>query len=183
MWFTENPWPPMLLCGIGLLIGLGMWASSQRVLHLGISLLSLLLAGAIFFIEQAIVTPAEVVEQNVVRLCDEFRRKQPVALDYFSPTAPDLRQMAAGAMEMVTIGDDLSVTDFQTTITNQGSRAQCHFRANATISLAGAGNVGRQPARFLLTWAKEGADWKIISVKRLNPINGSDMGMLDSRAS
>ncbi len=181
MWFTEDPWPPMLLCGIGLLIGLGMWASSQRVLHLGISIVSILLAGVIFYVEQVIVTPAEQVEQHVVRLCDEFRRKQPTALDYFSATAPELRLMAEGAMALVTIGDDLSVTDFKTTITNEGSRAQCHFRANATISLAGAGNVGRQPARFLLTWAKEGNDWKIVGVKRLNPVNGSDMGIMDSK--
>ncbi len=183
MWFTEDPWPPMLLCGVGLLVGLGMWASSKRVLHLGISVVSLLLAGVIFYVEQAVVTPAEVVEQHVRHLCDEFRRKQPTALDYFSPTAPGLRAMAEGAMAMVTIGDDLSVTDFKTTITNEGSRAQCHFRANATISLTAAGNVGRQPARFLLTWAKEGDDWKVIAVKRLNPVNGSDMGMMDSKPS
>lgn len=183
MWFTENPWPPMLLCGIGMLIGLGMWASSQRVLHLGMALFSLILAGVFFYVEQIIVTPAEVVEQHVVQLCDEFRRRQPTALDYFSPTVPELRQMAAGAMELVTISDDLSVTDFKTTITNQGSRAQCHFRANATISLTGAGNVGRQPARFLLTWAREGNEWRIVAVKRLNPVNGSDMGVMDSKPS
>ncbi len=183
MWFTEDPWPPMLFCGVGILIGLGMWASSKRVLHLGIMFASLFLAAGIFFVEQLIVTPSELVEQQVVRLCDEFRRKQPAALDHFSPNAPELRAMAEGAMAMVTVGDDLSVTDFKTTITNQGSRAQCHFRANATISLTAAGNVGRQPARFVLTWAKEGGDWKIIGVKRLNPVNGQDMGMMQASPS
>lgn len=183
MWFTEDPWPPMLLCGIGLLVGLGMWASSKRVLHLSVAIVSLLIAGVIFYVEQVIVTPAEEIEQQVVRLCDEFRRKQPAALDHFSPNAPELRTMAEGAMAMVTIGDDLSVTDFKTTITNQGSRAQCHFRANATISLIAAGSLGRQPARFLTTWAREGNDWKLIAVKRLNPVNGNDMGMMDAKSS
>ncbi len=178
MWFTEDPWPPILFCGIGMLLGLGMWASSKRVLHLSLAVVSLFLAGVLFYVEQVIVTPAEQVEQHVVRLCEEFRRKQPAALDYFSPNAPELRLMAESAMALVTIDRDLTITDFKTTITNQGSRAQCHFRANATLSVAAAGNVGRQPARFLLTWAKEGSDWKIIGVKRLNPVNGQDMGLL-----
>lgn len=182
MWFTEDPWPPMLLCGIGMLIGVGLWANSKRVLHLSVAVFSLLCAGVIFAIEQAIITPAEEVELQVLRLCDEFRRKDPKTLDHFSPTAPELRALAENGMVMVTVGDDLSVTDFQTKVTNQGSRAECHFRANATISVNSFGSAGRQPARIILTWAKEGADWKIIGVKRLNPINGQEMGVLNPSA-
>jgi hypothetical protein len=182
MWFTEDPWPPMLLCGIGILIGVGMWANSRRVLHLGIAIFALFCAGVIFAVEQAIITPAEQIEQQVVQLCDQFRRKDPQTLDHFSATAPELKTLAQQGMEMVTVGNDLSITDFQTKITNQGSRADCHFRANATISLNTFGNAGRQPARIVLTWAKEGTDWKIIGVKRLNPVNGQEMGVLNASA-
>ncbi|HET6424088.1 MAG TPA: hypothetical protein VFG20_10420 [Planctomycetaceae bacterium] len=182
MWFTEDPWTPMLFCGIGVLIGVGMWANSRRVLHLGIAVMSLVCAGAIFAIEQAIVTPAEEVEQEVVRLCDDFRRKDPKTLDHFSPTASELRALAESGMAMLTVGDDLSLTDFQTKVTNQGSRAESHFRANATISVNSFGNAGRQPARLILTWAKEGNEWKVIGVKRLNPINGQEIGVLNASA-
>ncbi len=182
MWFTEDPWPPMLLCGIGGLIGLGLWANSRRVLPLSLAAFSLLCAGGIFALERAIITPAEQVEQQVLTLCHEFQRKQPAALDHFSATAPELRLMAEGAMNMVTIGDDLSITDFKTKVTNQGSRAECHFRANATISLASLGNARRQPARLVLFWAKEDGSWKIIGVKRLNPINGQEMGVMNPSA-
>lgn len=181
MWFTEDPWPPMLLCGVGMLIGVGLWANSRRVLHLSVAVLSLLCAGAIFAIEQAIITPAEQVEQQVVRLCDDFRRKDPKTLDHFSATAPELKELVQSGMAMVTVGDDLSLTDFQTKVTNQGSRAESHFRANATINVQSF-SAGRQPARLILTWAKEGGDWKVIGVKRLNPINGQEMGVLNQSA-
>lgn len=182
MWFTEDPWPPVLICGLIALIGLGLWASSKRAIHLGLVALCALAAVACILIEQAIVTDAERIEEQVRTLCDQFRRKDAALLDQFSAQNPGLKAMAGTAMAMVTVNDDLSVTDFQTRVTNQGSRASCHFRANATISLAMLGNVGRQPARFELVFAREGDAWKIIEVKRLNPVNGKEMGVLDQSA-
>lgn len=182
MWFVEDPWPPALLCGVGALVGLGLWVSSRRVLHLLIVVGCLFLAGAVFVVEAAIVTPGEQVQQLVLQLCDDFRRKEPRVASYFSPTAPELQALAAGAIALVTIDDDLRVTDWQTKVTNHDSRAECHFRVNATINVMGIGNVGRQPARFVLTWAKEGNAWKIIRVQRLHPINGKQMAVLERSA-
>lgn len=182
MWFTEDPWPPMVFCGLGALLAIGWWASSRRVAALAVSVGSLLLGGLIFVVEQAIVTPAEEVEQLVTELCWKFQRQEPQTLDYFSDSAPQLRLMCQLAMGMVTVDPDLRVSDFETQLTNENSRAICHFRANATISLVGAGNVGRQPARFRLTWGREGGEWKIVDVRRLNPIRDEEIGMLDRAA-
>jgi len=179
MWFTEDPWPPMLILGLVGLVGIGWWLSSQRVLHLSLAILAVVLAGGVYLIESAIVTPAEQVEQLVGQLCDEFRRKDPQALTHFSAQAPELRLMCQTAMALVDVAEDLRLTDFQTTVTNAGSRAVCHFRANATISLAGHGKVGRQPARFELTWIKEGDRWKISRIRRLHPIKDEELGVLD----
>lgn len=178
MWFTEDPWPPMLLLGLGAIIAMAFWSSSKRVLPLGVAALCCVLAGGVYLLDAAIITPAEQVEGLVVRLCQEFRRKDPQALDHFSASAPELRALCATAMEMVEVDDDLRLTDFQTRVTNQDSRAVTHFRANATLRVQGFGSVGRQPARVELTWAKEGSDWKIIALRRLNPVKDEEMPVL-----
>ena len=181
MWFTEDPWPPMLLLGVGAIIAIAFWSSSKRVLPLAVAVLCCALAGGVFLLDAAIVTPAERVEGLVVTLCDEFRRNDPRALEHFSATAPELRELCATAMDLVEVDDDLRLTDFQTRLTNQESRAITHFRANATLRVQNFGSVGRQPARIELTWAKEGGDWKIIAVRRLNPVKDEEMGILAHR--
>lgn len=182
MWFTEDPWPPMLACGLGALLAVAFWSSSRRAVHLLVALGLLLFGGVLYLVEQAIVTPGEQVEAQVVQLCDQFRRKDPATLDHFSATAPELKLMCQAAMALVEIDDDLRLTDFQTRLTNADSRAVCHFRANAGLSVLGHGKVGRQPGRFELTWAKEPKGWKIIGVKRLNPIRDEEMPLMERSA-
>jgi len=182
MWFTEDPWPPMLLCGAAAIIAIAFWSSSKRVLPLVIAAVCLVLAGVVYVAEAAIVTPAEEVEGLVVTLCDEFRHKDQTALDHFSDTAPQWKLVCATAMAMVDVDGDLRLTDFQTRVTNQNSRAVTHFRANATLNVKGFGNVGHQPARIELTWAKEPTGWKIIAVRRLHPIKDEELDVLAQTA-
>lgn len=179
VWFTENPWPPMLIAGILCLIFLAVWRSNQRFLYLALGLLFAAACGGIYFVERAIVTEGERLQQRVVQLCDDFRAKKPAVLDYVSATRPDLKLVFAGALGTVTVHDDLRLTDFQTQVTNQNSRGTVHFRANATIDVAGFGNVGFQPARLILTFQREQGEWKIIEVQRLNPINGNRMEIME----
>lgn len=182
MWLIEDPWPPMLICGVLGLLFVGWWGSCRRVFYLALGVSFFLLGGAIYVVEQVIVSPAEEVEQQTTLLCQQFQQKDPAMLDLFSATAPDLKAMAAGAMALVSIGDDLRLTDFQTRVMAEGSRVVCHFRANATLSVTGMGNVGRQPARFELTWNLEPDGWKIVSVRRLNPIRDEEMPLLERQA-
>lgn len=179
MWFTEDPWPPMLIFGLLGLIALGAWLSSKRLLYLSFAVAAILMAAGSYFLEQVIVTPGEQVEALVAQLCDEFRRKDPQVLTHFSAQSPELSLMCQTAMTLVEIDDDLRLTDFQTQVTNAGSRAVCHFRANATLNVAGFGKVGHQPARFELTWIREGDDWKISKVRRLHPLKDEELGVLD----
>ena len=87
----------------------------------------------------------------------------------------------AGRRRLRPVDDDLRLTDFQTRVTNQESRAVTHFRANATLRVQNFGSVGRQPARIELTWAKEGPDWKIIALRRLNPVKDEEMDVLERK--
>jgi hypothetical protein len=179
MWFTEDPWPPMFACGLAALLAVAFWSNSKRALHLAAAMGLLALGGAIFVAEQVIVTPAEQVEGLVAQLCDDFRRKSPATLEHISASAPELKLMCQGAMALVEVQDDLRLTDLSTKLTNDDSRAVCHFRANAGLSVAGYGDVGRQPSRFELTWAKEPAGWKVITIRRLHPIRNEELSLLE----
>ena len=182
MWFTENAWPPMLIAGLAALVCLALWNSNRRGLHLVAALVCLLLCAGFYFLERAIVTEGERLQQLVVSLCDDFRNKRPATVNYFSDAAPENKMLVLGAMAIVTIHDDLRLTDFSTNLTNQNSRGTVYFRANATLSVVGAGDVGHQPARFALTFRREQGEWKIIEIERLHPLTGEKMPMLARQA-
>lgn len=183
MWFTENPWPPMLLSGIGALVALGFWASSKRAIPLFLSFACLLGAAVVYLVEQAILTPAEQVESQLIDLVDQFRRKNPAALQHFSRRAEDLRALCQRAMDIVDVDDDLQLSDIHTRLTNENSRAVTHFRAKGTVSIPSL-MIARtyQPSRFELTWMREGDAWRIVAIRRLHPFKeGEELGLLESR--
>ncbi len=182
MWFTEDALTPGLLFGAaGLILMFAGWNSGRRNLAI-VGLLSLILGGSAFVVDAMVVTESERIESLVHSLCDDFRHKRATTVEYFSPTVPLLRTAVQTAMALVTIEEGPRLTDFQIRLTNQGTRATSHFRANATISVSPHGNVGHQPSRFILTWARESEGWKIIRVQRMHPHQDKELGLLDQIA-
>lgn len=182
MWFTEDSLTPCAVFGtVAVIVLLSGLNAGRRGLAIG-GLLLLVIAGSGFAIDPLVVTDREQVETLVQSLCDDFRSKRAGTVDYFSQTAPELRGAVMAAMALVTIEDGPRLTDFQTRITNQGTRATTHFRANATISVQGYGNVGHQPSRFILTWGREAGGWKIIRVQRLHPYQEKELALLERNA-
>lgn len=179
MWFTENAWPPMIIAGIVAVIFLAMWNANRRNLHLILAVACLLLGVGFYYLERLIVTDGERLQEIVVNLCHDFRDKNPRVMEYVSDTHPEYKLMFATAMAMVNVHNDLRLSDFQTTLNEQGTEGTVHFRANASLTIAGAGDVGYQPARLVLKFQREKGGWKIIEIRRLNPLNGKDMGVLD----
>jgi hypothetical protein len=179
MWFTEDPVAP---CAVFLAAGLFVLLVARpgnpwRTAFLGGLLI---VCGLLAFVVDAlVVTPRETIELRIRQLCDDFRHRRAGTIDYFSNTAPELKVAVASAMLLVTVESEPSLTDFQIRFTNQGSRATSHFRANAVISVKGHGNVGHQPSRFLLTWIREGNEWKIVKVQRLHPVQDRELGLLE----
>ncbi len=179
MWFTEDALTPCAVFGaLGLATVLWARHAESRSLRIAGSLL-LLLAGSTFLIDQLVVTDRERIEQRVVLLCEDFRNKRPETVDYFSAQSPDLKAAVKAAMTLVTVEGRLRLTDFDIRLTNNKTLATSQFRANATISVAGHGNVGHQPSRFLLTWGREEGDWKIIRVQRMHPYQDKELGLLE----
>ena len=173
MWFTETPWPPILILAV-IAAGFGAaFISTQRArLILPILVLAVLAIG-IYVIEEQIVTERERVETSIHEVAAAFERQDMNGtLAYFSEQALLLRAIAANAVLGVQVQDDLRITDVSVELSNSESRAKSHFRANGSFSVMGFGDVGHQPTRWNVDWQKEGGEWRIVNVQRLDPING-----------
>jgi hypothetical protein len=182
MWFTENPWPPMVIAVFAAVVFLFLWNANRRGLHFVLAVACLLAAAGIYLLERLIVTEGERLQQRVVQLCYDFRDKKPAVLDYVSDSFPKLKEMFSDALATVTIQSDLRMSDFQTTLTDDNSRGTVRFRANATINVSGYGDVGYQPAHLELVFEREKGEWKIIEIRRFNPINGKEIDVMQRSA-
>ena len=182
MWFTENPWPPIVIAAFAAVVFLFLWNANRRGLHFVLAVCCVLACPGIYLLERAIVTEGERLQQHVVQLCYDFRDKKPTVVDYVSDSFPKLKDLFTDALAMVTIQSDLRLSDFQTTLTNDNTRGTVRFRANATINVTGIGDAGYQPAHIELGFQREKGQWKIIEVRRFNPINGKELDVLQQSA-
>jgi hypothetical protein len=180
-WFTENPWPPIFILGIAACVMLAVWSSQKRAIWLMGALTAVIAAMAVFVVERSIITEGERVEKKVLELTAAFQaRDKDRLLSFFSVQAPEWRLVAQTALDRVTIKDDLSIKDMSVRVTNENSRAVSRFRANGTVLYEG-NNIGHHPSRWELTWQKEGNDWKIVDVQRLDLIKDQKLGIFDQR--
>jgi hypothetical protein len=187
MWFTETPWPPILILSVfGVLLFLG-WMSQRKTGFLAGVALCVALSGIVFVVERQIVTEQEKVEQRLLDFTAAFQRdslKRGV-LNAVVGGGPELEslkfiqgdevhKLATAALDLVDIQDDVRISDVRTRMTNQDSRAITQFRASATITVSGY-NAARHPSRWELTWVKEGGEWKVLRATRLNFMSGQPM--------
>ena len=187
MWFTETPWPPILIiCVFGVLLFLG-WVSQRKTGYLAGVALCLALCGLVFVVEQQIVTETERVEQRLLDFTAAFQRDslQRGLLNAVIGGGPELeslkflqgdevRRLATHALDLVDIQDDVRISDIRTKMSNKDSRAITQFRASASITVSGFSAV-RQPSRWELTWGKEDGEWKVLRATRLNFMSGQPM--------
>ena len=180
-WFTETPWPPIFILAIAAVACLAAWASQKRGFWLMAGLLAVVAAVAVFLIERSVVTEAERVEQSVHALAAAFQRKdRDGTLSFFSQQGPELRTQVAQALDWVDMPNGIDIKDTQVRTSNENTRAVSHFRANGVVSFRGLGS-SYAPSRWEVTWQKEGAQWKIIDVQRLNPYKDEKMDFFEQR--
>ncbi len=187
MWFTETPWPPILILSVlGVLLFLG-WMSQRKTGYLAGVALCVALCGLVFVVEQQIVTETERVEQRLLDFTAAFQRDslqrgllnavvgggpEPESLKFIQ--GDDVRRLATHALDLVDIQDDVRISDIRTRMTNKDSRAITQFRASATVTVSGYNSV-RQPSRWELTWGKEDGEWKVLRATRLNFMSGQPL--------
>ncbi|MBI1311791.1 hypothetical protein GC176_10910 [bacterium] len=189
MWFTEDAWSPIVLCVIAAVIFFIAWSTTQRPrLLLGVPL-ALLAAVVIYFVEQSIVTDREQVEADLDSLLHTFVEESQElhgsasqtpanlrTLDFFSAQNTTDRARVAAALNLVVV-EDVRITDVQTRLTNEDTRAVTHFRANGNVSLSGSSGGSHYSSRWELTWQKEAGRWTVTRTKMLNIMTGEEQSI------
>ena len=174
MWFTENAWPPIIVIGVAILFLAIRWTQSQQTRDLKWIIGLCVLGPGIWMVERLIVTPREEVDFSVRSLVLDFQQKRTAEVQNgISQQAPQLRSMAQAAIDFVSLGEDLRISDVQVEVNEPPTRARVDFRVNATIILKAGGDVGRKPTRWKGTWLKEVDRWRLAELTELDPLNGS----------
>jgi len=182
MWFSEDALTPIFLLGsLGVVLAF-VSIAQQKMKLMAVAVLLGIACGAIYVIEQRIVTDGEIIERQIHELAEEFHQNDlPAVVAHFSPQNKLLQGVATTAVAMVDIDEDYRITDLQVTTKAENTLAESHFRANVTTTVTGYGNVGRQPTRWRVNWQKVAGEWKIIEVKRLQVVGDQEMGILDKQ--
>lgn len=188
MWFTEDAWSPILLCTVVAAIFFIAFMTTQRARFLIALPLLLLAALTIYFVEIAIVTDTEQVENNLRDLVSTFveesrqfgvgsieKPEQVRCQSFFAENNTVDRTRVVAALMFVQVEGDIRVTDVTIQLTNRDTMAVTRFRANATFS-AGS-NTGHHPSRWEMTWQKQAGEWKITRTRMLNVMNGQEMNI------
>jgi hypothetical protein len=188
MWFTEDAWSPIIVCTVVAAIFFVAFMTTQRARFLIALPLLLLAALTIYFVEIAIVTDTEQVENNLRGLVSTFveesiqfgvgsndKPEQVRCQSFFAENNTVDRTRVVAALMFVQVEGDIRVTDLRIQLTNRDTMAVTHFRANATFS-AGS-NTGHHPSRWEMTWQKQAGDWKITRTRMLNVMNGKEMNI------
>jgi len=183
MWFTENSWPPILICVVisGLIFALAGSLKKPSLRKLGLALL--LGCPALWLLERVIVTDQErhyaEIQARIHDLASAFQSNdKPGAVAFFSEDVPVLRTTAGTAIDMVNVTD---VTVKELTVSPLDEKTlQSQFRANATLSLKlWGGTASTMPTRWRLEWQQRQGKWVIIAVTRLHPIRDEEIPILD----
>jgi hypothetical protein len=180
-WFTENPWPLIIILGMVAAASLAAWSSQKRSLWLIASGVAVIAAIGVYVIAHSVETEGERVAKEIHALADAFTKKDhDRTLAFFSPKAADLRLKCEGALLLVEFPNGIDIKDVSVVVTNQKSRAVSVFRANGTVSVTALG-TSHAASRWEVTWQKEAGQWKIVEVQRLHPYKEEKMDFFEPR--
>ena len=173
MWFTETPWPPiaiLMLVAAGFLLALIQTQAGKWLIAAGVCVV---LAMAVWFVERAIVTPAERVEANLIAMVQAFQKNDQAGMvKCISQTNQKLVLLATAALTVVDLDEGYSLSDIQISTQANATIATSHFRLNGTIHTPAFGNVGHKPFRFRGKWRIEAGEWRLTDIEDLDPITG-----------
>ncbi|GAB4143211.1 MAG: hypothetical protein Tsb009_14170 [Planctomycetaceae bacterium] len=180
MWFTETPWPPIMICAAGTLLLLIAWKRNARSLYLYGIVSLVIAAAAIFFIERTIVTEVEKVEQLTLDLTDAVKQDDVKKVTGLIDSFP-YRKIAEYGMSQYRVDDTTTISDLSARWDDDEKTIISHFRATGRVKTKPAGYWTRQvPTRWELTWKKnENGEWKITGIQRLHYTSGEKQGTFD----
>jgi hypothetical protein len=170
-------WPLFFLC---LILGaalLAQWLLQRGRRQIVAAALFLLAAAAIFLADHFIITESKRVQANIYDLAKAVQTGNiERSLTFFSESDKPDRQLVSQAAGMVEIQGPIHITDLSINMSSAESRAVSAFRATADVKFQNQTN--RYPTRWELTWQREGNDWKIVRVRRLQLIGDQETNPL-----
>jgi len=176
---AENPWPMFVVLSTLAALLILSWMNRRKRWQIGLAAGLLMLAGGTFVVDHYVETDREKVSRYVVEMVNSFQQKKlEPTLSYFSADNFKDRLTVGMAMKMVSVQDDLRISDVSVRLMEKDNTAVSRFRVNATLSAEGYGNVGWQASRWELTWARREGDWKVIKVERLHPLEEKKIGLM-----
>ena len=167
---SENPWPAVILCLIGIVASVILWMSRQQRWPIAMGVIFFALAVGAIAWDRMVLTPREQIIENVLGITRAFQQRElEKTYSYISKSAWDVQLLAAEGYNRITVSDDMRVSDIQVEMLAQGERALATFRVNATISAGPLGTM-RRPTMWETKWQLEPEGWKMIDITALNPI-------------
>lgn len=176
MWFTENPWPPILIVATLATALACLWFQRQQTKYLAGAIALALACVPIFFVEQSIVTEGEKIEANVRAMVDHcVRGDADGVLDFVAANANESRATIIQALNLVDVEDDARVTDVEVKLETGKTQATSRFRCSATINLHMMQHRARHPSHWRLRWRLISGKWKVTDIHRLDVVTGEQI--------
>ncbi|MFN5314905.1 MAG: hypothetical protein ACK5FF_10645 [Planctomyces sp.] len=176
-WFTENPWPLVLLLISAAVIGVVL--QLRRCWQLAAGLL--LSAAAVYVLETQIVTVSEQLEQRLdgIRLAfvhDDLAQIR----SFISPDNPDLVSQAEDGLKLVQVSAGLHLKEVQVQVEAGDQRATVQLRANGNVTQRDSGQPMYIATRWRTTWERGEGTWLLRDVQRLDPVSGQSIGVFSA---
>jgi ketosteroid isomerase-like protein len=170
-------WPLFFLCLILGAAFLAQWLPQRGRRQIVAATVFLVAAAAIFLADHFIITETKRVQANIYDLAKAVQAGNVErCLTFFSENDKPDRQLVGQAASMVEIQGPIRITDMAINMSSAESRAVASFRATADVKFQNQTN--RYPTRWELTWQREGNDWKVIRVRRLQLIGDQETSPL-----
>jgi len=172
-------WPLFFLC---LILGaalLAQWVLQRGRRQLVAAAVFLLAAVVILLADHFIITQTKRVQSNIFELAKAVEAANVErCLSFFSEGDKADRQMVQQAVGMVQIQGTIHISDMTIKMSSAESRAVSTFRATADVTYQN--QTSRFPTRWELTWQREGNEWKVIRVRRLQLIGDQETNPLSA---
>ncbi len=176
-WFTENPWPLVLLLISAAVIGVVL--QLRRCWQLAAGLL--LSAAAVYVLESQIVTVPEQLEQRLDGIRLAFVHDDLAEIrSFISPDNPDLVSQAEDGLKLVQVSAGLHLKEVQVQVEAGDQRATVQLRANGNVTQRDSGQPMYIATRWRTTWERGAGTWLLRDVQRLDPVSGQSIGVFSA---
>ena len=172
-------WPVFFLCLILGAVLLAQWVLQRGRRQIVAAAVFFLAAVAILLADHFIVTQTKRVEANIYDLAKAVEAANVErCLSFFSEGDKTDRQLVQQAVGMVQIQGAIHISDVTIKMSSAESRAVSTFRATADVTYQNQTN--RFPTRWELTWQREGNEWKVIRLRRLQLMGDQETNPLSA---